>query len=71
MSNFIKVCTTKGNTYILINIDYIIKIIEYDNGCTIFLNDNRFGIDVKESGEQIEKLLNFYSKIYDNKNNLS
>lgn len=70
MSNFIKVCTTKGK-YILINIDYIIEIIEYDNGCTIFLNDNRFGIDVKESGEQIEKLLNFYSKIYDNKNNLS
>ena len=71
MSNFIKVCPINSSAYMLINIDCIINIIEYDDRCTIFLNDNRFGIDVKESGEQIEKLLNFYSKIYDNKNNLS
>lgn len=71
MSNFIKVCLAKSSTYMLVNIDCIINIIEHNNGCTIYLNDNGFGIDVKESGEQIEKLLSFYSKIYDNKNNLS
>ena len=60
MTDFIKLYRIDKQEYTLINIKHIIEILGHKSGCTIYLDDNGFGIDVKESIEQIEKILILY-----------